>query len=188
MRILLLFMLSSFACLSWGQNLNPIYKQDLNYDDDGKVTFVKVFQADSTSAKDLYTKAEEWFSDTYNSANDVLQVRDKEAGRLIGKGFYNYVITDMVKFEYSLEHTIKIEAREGRYRVTISDLYINGTFNGQDYKEPVEKSIKDESVYKKNGKPRKMAATHKIKILLWAEKKMKDIEKAMKKTGGDDDW
>ncbi len=49
------------------------------------VTF-KVIDSVKGSQNQLYIKAYQWMANTFNSAKEVIQMQDKEAGKLIGKG------------------------------------------------------------------------------------------------------
>lgn len=84
-----------------------------------------VIQAPGKSVSEIYTAARAWFATEFNSANDVIQMDDPEKGILIGKGNFSYkapggaltysVLDGIVKF------TLQIQAREGRFRVTMGD-------------------------------------------------------------------
>ena len=52
----------------------------------GEVVYTEVIKVDSLNAKELYNRAKKWIVLNYKSANDVIQLDDKEDGILIGKG------------------------------------------------------------------------------------------------------
>lgn len=100
-------------------------------------SYSEVVQADGKIANDLYVAAREWFALTFNSANDVLQMEDPQAGKLIGKGFTSvnesFVVGKglaavPVTLDWEADFTLKIEVREGRYKYTLSDVLIK-SFN-----------------------------------------------------------
>ena len=43
----------------------------------------------SKSKNELFSNALEWFANSFKSGKDVLQVSDKESGKIIGKGYFN---------------------------------------------------------------------------------------------------
>jgi len=79
---------------------------------------------------DIYVKAYEWMAKNYTSAKDVIQMHDKEAGKIIAKaviavpgaqnGYGMSLGNDYVHY------TISIEVKENRYRCIISDFYHEG--------------------------------------------------------------
>ena len=86
----------------------------------GKVCYEDVVKVDGVSASDLYVRANEWFVKTFNSANSVIQMQDKEAGKIIGKG---YVPVKSMGYDAGgFDFTINFAAKEGRYRYVITDI------------------------------------------------------------------
>lgn len=72
---------------------------------------------DSSLTKEkLYLKAKEWFAQSFRSANDVIQMDDKEAGIIVGKGLFStrYTIGN-------IHFTMKVQVKDGRYKYWISN-------------------------------------------------------------------
>ena len=88
----------------------------------GKITFTEVvYVGDSTISKDeLYSRAREWFAVTFVSANDVLQMDDIEAGKIIGKG--NIRLKKTWHLYGSINFTLTIYLKHGRYKYVITNL------------------------------------------------------------------
>jgi len=106
-------------------NIMPVTNQVIMY--------TGVVALDSTIPKaELFNRAKSWFVTTYRSAKDVIQMEDKDAGILIGKGIFN-IIYNGGFFEgiqnVSVYHTIKLYFKDGRYKYEITE------FNGQYYHE-----------------------------------------------------
>ena len=69
-------------------------------------------------AADLYTKAKLWIAENFRSANSVIQLDSPETGTIVCKGIYVY---DAGKITEARVHmTFKIEAKENRFRYTIT--------------------------------------------------------------------
>lgn len=70
---------------------------------------------DSTiSAAKLFEQAKLWFAQTFNSANDVIQLSDKEAGQLVGKGVFTFY---QKKFDYGVvNYGLTVFVKDGRYK------------------------------------------------------------------------
>lgn len=79
--------------------------------------------SDSTVNKNvLFSDALVWFVNTYNHPKIVLQLEDRDAGRLIGKGVQPFE-PNKPKLSYSIE----IELKKGKYRYRVYDLaMLNG--------------------------------------------------------------
>jgi len=93
------------------------------------VTFPKPFQftlIDTVACpKDkLYKRAMGWVVKTYNSANEVIQLHDKDDGKIVLKAIMKIPVTT-VDFE-TVNYTMTIEVKDNKYRCTIGDLYHSG--------------------------------------------------------------
>lgn len=112
-KIIYLFILTMFSTNSFSQekllDILPL--------ENGNVVYTEVVKVDSINKKELYNRAKKWFVLNYKSANAVIQLEDKEDGMIIGKGNFR------IKY-YSrnptIEHTLQIETRDGRYKYTVS--------------------------------------------------------------------
>ena len=88
---------------------------------DDVIFFENVVQVDSTfSKKQLFAKGREWFVNYYKSANDVLQMDDKEEGVLIGKGLHKYNFFNGINSSsIALYFTVNLTVKDGKYRYQI---------------------------------------------------------------------
>ena len=98
----------------------------------GKFQYQEVVNLDSTISKnEIYSKVKEWVAINYKQAKDVIQMDDKEAGKIIVKG--NFPITYYMN-EAWIYHTLTIEIKDGRYRYTLTDLI----FENNQWSSPLE--------------------------------------------------
>ena len=100
---------------------------------DTALTFSSVVNVDSASKAQLFEQARLWFTDYFKSAKSVLQVSDKESGQLTGKAIlesnYKYKALGAVyKGESSVNTTIKVLVKDGKYKYEIYDLYETNVF------------------------------------------------------------
>lgn len=99
----LLFILM-FPLASWGQST-------LHYEG--------VVQVDSAMSKDaIYNKTVEWVSETYRSANNVIQNKDKDAGVVQLNAIYSCPTKKVLGHQYyfDVRYSLKVEMKDGRYR------------------------------------------------------------------------
>ncbi len=92
----------------------------------GEINYTEVVNVDTSIKKDeLFNRTKAWFVDNYKSANDVIQMQDKDAGIIMGKGIFTYgynpvSLSDRVTVNIS--HTVKIYVKDGKYKYEITDL------------------------------------------------------------------
>lgn len=87
----------------------------------GLFTYQEVIDQPGTP-EELYTRAREWFVHAYKDANKVIQLDDKANSTIIGKGKYMVYLSMNNRF---IQHTITIEAKENRYRYTITNFILD---------------------------------------------------------------
>ena len=102
---------------------------------------------DTTMTKNqIYSLANEWFALNFKSANDVLQLQDKESGKLIGKGYtqINVIVNKRGKTssEGPMSFTFIVFCKDGRYKIIVSNVLYYGypsSINGNGYDIKSEK-------------------------------------------------
>lgn len=106
---------------TYAESIKPYYKL---VDDD--VEFARVIQAPNYPTKDaLYLRCLEILNIAYKNSKEVIQTQDKEGGLIIGKGCFiddiyaTFLGTSKVGYREA-KHTIKIEVKDGRFKVTIT--------------------------------------------------------------------
>jgi hypothetical protein len=175
-------LLSSFLMLS-----SVVFAQEFSINEKtGKISYEGIVKIDGASATDLYIKANEWFATTFNSASNVIQMQDKDAGKIIGKaaievenrGYPNGVF----------DFTIKFTAKEGRYRYVLTDIAhdkrgsaLNGSGGAIENEKPACGSM---TMFKSHWNKLKEKAHNKLTAL------SKDLTNHMSATNNEagDDW
>src|SRR5258708_31294843 len=78
---------------SFGQRETPKLPID---SETNKIMYTEVVKVDSSVTKDiLYSKAREWFAIAFKSSNVVIQLEDKENGKIIGKAIMDVYYKSM---------------------------------------------------------------------------------------------
>lgn len=92
----------------------------------GKYMITAVIPVDSLNKENLFAKAKEWIALTYRNANDVVQLSDKDAGKIICKGGFS---TNLFLKQGWLMYTLILEFKDNRFRYTYTDFayYSNGS-------------------------------------------------------------
>lgn len=78
-----------------------------------------VVNINNKSASDLYAHIKLWIAENFRSANDVIQLDDKENGVLVVKGNIPITMKTLVgMYTYSMHTNFKFETKENRFRYT----------------------------------------------------------------------
>ena len=82
--------------------------------------FSKVVQAKGTPSE-LFSKAKDFVSQTYNSAKNVIQNEDDKANILLVKARHTkeYAVGMGLTCVYTYEYSFKIQCREGRCKIDV---------------------------------------------------------------------
>ena len=100
----------------------------------GELVYTETVEADSVKKEDLFIRALAYFTKAYGSANAVIQVQDKEAGVIIGKGKYANVYTGhpaMMTITNDAWHILRVDVKDGKYRITLTlTTYDSITYDG----------------------------------------------------------
>jgi hypothetical protein len=92
----------------------------------------KVVMAPGTTKGDLYDKLRQWFSENFVSGESVIDYEDKEAGALIGNAFGTYGSDPFGLISHSMKYQIRVDVKEGRFRVESKILTHRNTNTGGD--------------------------------------------------------
>lgn len=93
--------------------------QSFPINQNGDIEYTDVITADGYSKDDLYIQARSWMAKNFKNANEVIQMDDKEAGRIIGKGVV--MLSNASTFGW-INYTLEIQLKDGRYKYSISNV------------------------------------------------------------------
>lgn len=185
-KLLLIVPLLVYTSSVLGQNRPWVLPRDEN----GKVYFSEVIQADSMNANQLYNNAKLWFSDVFKSAKDVIQVDDREAGRVVGKAWQDiYVKVLGMPNATKLWFSLSIQVKDGRYKIEMYDMMYQQYPSQHDLNprpQAIEFWFSAEAYYKSNGKARSINESYKEET----EKAWEKIKTSLKAKMGkkNNDW
>lgn len=119
----------AFLCLSsvttYAQSAKEMLLEIENkweLDDNNNVTFSRVIDVPNLNKDEIFNRVLSFFTYNYVSGKSVIQIQDKEAGLVVGKGVY-----DNVHIGYSIVttyvdawHILRVDVKEGKARVIVS--------------------------------------------------------------------
>ena len=114
------------ATILMAVNFNAQEKQDTLITKDGKITFEKVIELNLFDKAKIYNKALEFSAKYLISANDEIQLKDKDQGKIIIK------TSELLKYNMGkgiLSELIIIECKDGKSRIQVT----NFSFIHQNY-------------------------------------------------------
>ncbi|MDR3287458.1 MAG: DUF4468 domain-containing protein [Prevotellaceae bacterium] len=159
------------------------------------ISYSKVIQTDSVGKDALFASINEWFASTYNSAKDVLQMTDKDAGIIVGNGNTKYSYGGMIYscYEGWLKYSIKVNVKDNRYKVEITNISHSNKQGNAKNCELGLVSTADEYATKGASKSyhNKVWNDIKQKMEAYAEKvfvSMENHTKDVKNINSDNDW
>lgn len=133
-RALSIILLLSFITFNLIAQKKKSVTPELPFDDiSEKITYTEVVTIDSTtSSEELFSRGREWFAKAYNSSNNVIQMEDKESGKLVGKALMQVYHKAMGSNYPSghINYTISLYFKLGRYKYVISDFHHTGQLVG----------------------------------------------------------
>lgn len=178
----------------------------LTLDKNNAITYTQVIPCEGKSADQLYVLLNYWFTATFNDANSVIQLNDKELGTIIAKGY----VADIAAhaggsntYKVSLEPVIKVDIKEAKIRVTYTVPYytvlkmvgggILGAMSGVRGEPVKEKWLLDECFpfTKEKDSHKKTSSKALVMAHAYSNVIMDKIEEAVKNglTGNEgDDW
>lgn len=95
--------------------------QTLSLDKNNALTYTQIIKAPDKTKEQLYILLNYWYSATFNSGKAVIQLNDKDAGVIIGKGFIEEIashIGGMNQYTVHLEPIIKTDIKDNKIRIT----------------------------------------------------------------------
>lgn len=156
----------------------------------GRIAYTAIVQVPGASKNELYVRAKAWAANAFRSAKDVLQMDDKEAGVLIGKTVYrsDFVVFTSVSPNY-VQHTVKIEVKDGRYRYTFNDFHLvesSGMLGvSKNMEDQIEVSSKSMGSGVKSGNPKGLYKTMLNGVRVPAELEVNSLRAAMQVKSAD---
>ncbi len=93
----------------------------LTLDRNNAITYTEVIPAEGKSADLLYVILNYWFTTTFNDANSVIKLNDKELGTIIAQGYVGSIAQHAGgsnSYDVSIKPVIKCDIKEGKVRVT----------------------------------------------------------------------
>lgn len=91
-------------------------------------TIVQVYEAPGFTKDQLFTASRMWIAQNFKSADAVIEYENKDEGTIIGNGNMAYpcggAFACMVKADWRVPFTMKVETKDGRIRLTFTNIHL----------------------------------------------------------------
>lgn len=98
----------------------------LSLDKNNAITYTQVIECPGKTKNQLYVLLNYWFTATFNDANSVIQLKDKELGTIIAQGCVAGIaqhVGGSNSYNVSIKPVIKCDIKEEKVRVTYTVPY-----------------------------------------------------------------
>lgn len=95
--------------------------EEVSIDKNNGLAWSEIIPADGVSKEKLYVILNYWYTMTFNDAKAVIQLNDKEAGTIIGKGYVADIAEHtggMNHYQVNMQPIIKADIKDGKVRIT----------------------------------------------------------------------
>lgn len=95
---------------------------NFNLNAQNELEYSEVVEVNEVSKDILYSKGLIWFAETFKDSRAVIEVKDREAGIIIGNGFFKYSALKGLKYrdvQGYIEFTIKVMFKDGRSKIEL---------------------------------------------------------------------
>lgn len=92
---------------------------------DSPLKYEQILEFENLDKNSLFVGLNEWIAISFNSANNVIQMADKEAGKFIVKGSDSYSTGRLLTncYDGRIKFTLNIDVRENRTRIIMSNIF-----------------------------------------------------------------
>ncbi len=95
--------------------------KELTLDKNNSLTYTQVIDCGEKTKNQIYVMLNYWFTATFNDANSVIKLNDKETGCIIAEGYVQNVaqhVGGMTAYNISIRPIIKVDIKDKKIRVT----------------------------------------------------------------------
>lgn len=98
----------------------------LALDKNNSLTYTQIVECEESTKEQLYVILNYWFTSTFNDANSVIKLNDKDEGVIIAEGYVADIaghIGGMNAYNISIRPVIKVDIKDRKIRVTYTVQY-----------------------------------------------------------------
>lgn len=171
-------------------------KNEWSLDDNRNLTYVKVINDIGVDKDKIFNRILSYITHTYQGSKDVVEVNDKETGRIIAKGKWPVIETYSHltnTYQIGAEHIIQFDVKDDRARIVLTIPAYYGYMQGMTFAKFRDKVADVMPVNEECPNFRKMYTKAFISLHLVCQATLTNIEKSLREgtTSSDienEDW
>lgn len=102
--------------------LIQVFSQEIFLNDENnKLSIKEIILLDSINSNDIYKQSKEWIVNYYVSSNDVLQLDDKDAGKIIVKGSKLIHTSVFGYLDVIMSYTLILSIKDSKIRIEMTN-------------------------------------------------------------------
>lgn len=179
-----------------------VIKDLYGLDKNNSITRVIVLDSIPKTKEQIYVSVNDWFARSFNDGKSVIQLNDKDAGCIIGKGYIanmGSTTSFTSNADISADVIIRVDMKDGRMRITTSiqkyemekGMGVLGALAGNQYtNRPTHMEFIPSECFPFTKKQKKEGAKAFVKSHLYSLIVINKLKEAVLNglTGGNDDW
>lgn len=126
---------------------DPITEVNIPLNGANEIVYQRVCSLENRSALEIYDKARIVLTDMYNSIKDVKQLEDSNNKVIVLSGTERYGMKENIyaSIKFDINYTMKIECRDGRYKVSLYNINTRWVYGAYGTGAPVVENISTQS-------------------------------------------
>ncbi len=123
------------------KKLMPVMQElskTVKFDDSNRLIYTEIIECPGKTKESLYTMINYWVSSSFNDANSVIQLNDKDKGCIICQTLYREIASNyriVANYKANVKPVIKIDIKEEKIRISITiDYYIIDIYDAKGLK------------------------------------------------------
>lgn len=119
--------------------------ENLWLDKNNSLTYVQIIPAEGKTKEELYVLLNYWFTTSFNDANSVIKLNDKELGIILAKGYVGNITQHFGganRYCVSIRPVIKCDIKDGKVRITYTIPFYSVTvIEGGGWLGPIDEPV-----------------------------------------------
>lgn len=120
-------------------------------------TVERIVTVDGATKQEIFLRTLEWFAYTFKSSKDVIDLKDQESGKIIAKGYIDFIY---LFTNFGINTLISIEVKDGKARIScvarsleyvddgrIGNRDIDSKYELDDVMEKIKNLVDEYSIY-----------------------------------------
>ncbi|MCY7350165.1 MAG: DUF4468 domain-containing protein [Cytophagaceae bacterium] len=126
-------------------------REDVQRNSAGEVEYSDVKEVPDTKKEELFSRSQAWIAASFKSTQQVIQLADKELGRVVARGHTDFHSFTFGKVRpYGITHfQLTIDCKDGKYRAVLNQFVWK--YPSAKVQMPIDKILRGQTGKRRNG-------------------------------------